>query len=92
MMNKIDIQYQDILLNWRHLMTKHHLPDAYRTATNRAKSTKRRHRLIDKNGNRLGYGAGCFDRLRRNKYWRAIPAFVVLPNVCVSNSLFPINS
>ena len=51
MMNKIDIQYQDIFLNWRHLMTKHHLPDAYRTATNRAKSTKRRHRLIDKNGN-----------------------------------------
>ena len=39
MMNKIDIQYQDIFLNWRHLMTKHHLPDAYRTATNRAKST-----------------------------------------------------
>ena len=53
MMNKIDIQYQDIFLNWRHLMTKHHLPDAYRTATNRAKSTKRRHRLIDKSGNLL---------------------------------------
>ena len=47
---------------------------------------------IDKNGNRLGYGGGCFDRLRKNKYWRAIPSFVVLPKVCVSNSLFPIDS
>ena len=53
MMNKIDIQYQDIFLNWRHLMTKHHQGDAYRTAVNRAKSTKRRHRLVDKNGHLL---------------------------------------
>ena len=47
---------------------------------------------IDKKGNRLGYGAGCFDLLRKDKSWQAIPSFVVLPQECVSSSPFPIDS
>tara|TARA_Y100001968_G_scaffold113377_1_gene102778 strand:+ start:5247 stop:5852 length:606 start_codon:yes stop_codon:yes gene_type:complete len=47
---------------------------------------------IDKNGNRLGYGGGCFDRLREDISWRSIPSFVVLPNACVLESILPIDS
>ena len=46
---------------------------------------------IDKLGNRLGYGSGCFDRLRKDKEWKSIPSFVVLPDACVSESPFPID-
>ena len=44
---------------------------------------------IDQNGNRLGYGGGCFDRLRENKHWLTIPTFVVLPKACISTSILP---
>ena len=52
-MTKIDIQYQDQFGKWRHLQTKHHQGDAYRTAANRARSTGKRHRLVDDRGNLL---------------------------------------
>ena len=44
---------------------------------------------IDHLGIRLGYGGGFFDRLRTNDSWRSIPAFVVLPQVCVSSVPLP---
>jgi hypothetical protein len=52
-MPKIHIQYQDQVGAWKHYTTKHHQGDAYRTAANRAKSTGKRHRLVDENGNLL---------------------------------------
>ncbi len=44
---------------------------------------------IDSNGIRLGYGAGCFDRLRRNSLWRSIPAMAVVPKACITSNLLP---
>ena len=52
-MTKIDIQYQDQFRKWRHLQTKHNEGDAHRTAANRARSTGKRHRLVDEYGNLL---------------------------------------
>ena len=49
---KVIIQYQDIFQHWKNYTTKHHAPDAYRTAKHRAKMTNKRHRLVDEN-NRL---------------------------------------
>ena len=54
-MTKIDIQYQDQFGKWRHLQTKHHEGDAYRyrSAANYARSTGKRHRLVDQDGTLL---------------------------------------
>ena len=52
-MTKIDIQYQDQFGRWRHLQTKHNEGDAYRSASNRARSTGKRHRLMDQDGTLL---------------------------------------
>ena len=52
-MTKIDIQYQDQFGRWRHLQTKHNEGDAYRSAANRARSTWKRHRLVDQDGTLL---------------------------------------
>ena len=47
---------------------------------------------IDRNGYRLGYGGGFFDRLRAQSNWRAIPALVILPKACFSNKPLPKDS
>jgi len=52
-LTKIDIQYQDQFGYWKHFQTKHNEQDAYRTAVNRARSTGKRYRLMDQNGNLL---------------------------------------
>ena len=52
-MTKIDIQYQDQFGKWRHLQTKHNEGDAHRSAANRARSTEKRHRLVDQGGTLL---------------------------------------
>jgi len=52
-MPKIHIQYQDQVGAWKQYTTKHHQGDAYRTAVNHARSTGKRHRLVDENGKLL---------------------------------------
>tara|TARA_Y100001968_G_scaffold316836_1_gene345149 strand:+ start:1707 stop:2312 length:606 start_codon:yes stop_codon:yes gene_type:complete len=44
---------------------------------------------IDTTGIRLGYGGGYFDSLRKDKVWRSIPSFVVIPKSCVSRIPLP---
>jgi len=41
----------------------------------------------DRQGIRLGYGGGWFDRLRSTPEWRSIPALVVLPSGCLQPRL-----
>ena len=50
---KVFVQYQDQFGHWRPYQTKHNERDALRTAQSRAKSTGKRYRLIDENGNLL---------------------------------------
>ena len=47
----INIEWQDQNGNWKHFQTKQNQTDAYRVAQRRAESTKKRHRLVDDNGN-----------------------------------------
>ncbi len=42
---------------------------------------------IDRQGIRLGYGGGWYDRLRADPAWRAVPALAVLPATCVVEAL-----
>ncbi len=44
---------------------------------------------IDQMGTRLGYGRGCFDRLRSKRRWKAIKSLAIVPSKCISNSLLP---
>tara|TARA_Y100001968_G_C19185560_1_gene632565 strand:- start:187 stop:756 length:570 start_codon:yes stop_codon:yes gene_type:complete len=46
---------------------------------------------IDRNGTRLGYGGGYFDRLRGESTWKGINYVVVLPEICVCNSFLEID-
>ena len=41
----------------------------------------------DRQGFRLGYGGGWFDRLRSADHWRAVPALAVLPQGCLVEQL-----
>jgi 5-formyltetrahydrofolate cyclo-ligase len=41
----------------------------------------------DRQGFRLGYGGGWFDRLRSAAPWRAVPALAVLPQGCLVERL-----
>lgn len=47
------IQYQDQFGRWNHYTTMHHQPSAYKTAQNRARTTGKRHRLVDAAGRLL---------------------------------------
>ena len=44
---------------------------------------------IDKHAIRLGYGGGYFDFLRSQPKWKKIPAFIIIPEACISNVLLP---
>ena len=44
---------------------------------------------IDREGYRLGYGGGYFDRLRQKDLWISIPSFVVISNNCISKKPLP---
>ena len=46
-MKKVHIQFQDLWGYWKHYRTTHHEPTAFKEASNRAKSTNKRHRLVD---------------------------------------------
>lgn len=49
-MTRIIIQWQDQFGRWHRFQEKHNQADAYRTAAARARSTGRRHRLVDECG------------------------------------------
>ena len=50
---KVHIQWEDQFRHFHHLQTMNHLPTARRTAEQRARSTGKRHRLIDSDGRLL---------------------------------------
>ena len=50
---KIIIEYQDLIGRWHRYQEKHNAADAYRTAKQRAQSTRQRHRLVDGAGHLL---------------------------------------
>ena len=52
-MTRIIIQWQDQFGHWHRFQEKHNQADAYRTAAARARSTGRRHRLVDERGQLL---------------------------------------
>jgi len=47
---KIHIQVQNQFGGWQHFQTMNHQPSAFRSAQNRAKSTGKRHRLVNEDG------------------------------------------
>ena len=52
-MTSVDIQWQDQFGRWQHFQTMHNEANAFRTAQGRARSTGKRHRLVDANGQLL---------------------------------------
>ena len=52
-MTRIVIQWQDQFGHWQRFQEKHNQADAFRTAQARARSTGKRHRLIDAAGRLL---------------------------------------
>lgn len=48
---KYKIEWQDQFGKWQNYQTKNNEADSYRTAQSRAKSTGKRHRIVDGNGN-----------------------------------------
>ena len=47
---KVHIEWEDQFRHFHHLQTMNHLPSARRTAEQRARSTGKKHRVIDENG------------------------------------------
>ncbi len=52
-MTRIVIQWQDQFGRWQRFQEKHNQADAFRTAQARARSTGKRHRLVDAAGQLL---------------------------------------
>jgi hypothetical protein len=52
-MTRIVNQWQDQFGHWQRFQEKHNQADAYRTAQARARSTGKRHRLVDEGGRLL---------------------------------------
>jgi hypothetical protein len=52
-MTRIIIQWQDQFGHWHRFQEKHHQADAFRMAQALARSTGRRHRLVDEHGQLL---------------------------------------
>ena len=52
-MKRFIIQWQDQFGRWQRFQEKHNEADAFRTAEARARSTGKRHRLVDSQGNLL---------------------------------------
>jgi hypothetical protein len=50
---KVIVEYQDQHGYWKRYSSSHHQPSAYKSASNRARQTGKRHRLIDEDGNLL---------------------------------------
>ena len=50
---KVHIQYEDQFHKWHQIQTMHHLPTAVRSASNRARSTGKRHRIVSESGELL---------------------------------------
>lgn len=50
---KIFIEYQDQFSRWRQYTTKNNEADAFRVASRQARSTGKRHRLVDDSGRLL---------------------------------------
>jgi len=48
---KFVIQYQNQFFKWQAYQTQHGQTSAYRTATQRAKQTGKKHKIVDENGN-----------------------------------------
>ena len=44
---------------------------------------------VDASGIRLGYGGGYYDRLRADPNWAKVPAWAVLPSICLSSAPLP---
>jgi hypothetical protein len=53
MSQRIIIQWQDQFGHWQRFQEKHNHGDACRTAKQRARSTGKRHRLVDESGRLL---------------------------------------
>lgn len=52
-MTRVIIQWQDQFDRWQRFQEKHNEADAFRSAQARARSTGKRHRLIDQDGRLL---------------------------------------
>lgn len=52
-MPRIEIEVQNQFGRWQHVQTRHNEADAFRTAQSRARSSGKRHRLLDEDGRLL---------------------------------------
>jgi len=50
---KVHLEYQDQFGKWLHYSTMNHQPSEYKSAQTRARSTGKRHRLVDDAGTLL---------------------------------------
>ena len=53
MASKFHIEFADQFSDWKHYQVKYNLPEAVRVAQSRARSTGKRHRVVDDDGHLL---------------------------------------